>query len=85
MRSTTVYIVRPTISTAGWLWRVIDQGIIDKFIVSLGPSAVNVSRWLWRVIDLGFIDRIVVAVGNRSVGIARRMEQFDRAGNDEKR
>jgi len=74
------YIVRPTINTAGWLWRVIDQGIIDKFIVSMGPSTVNVSRWLWRVIDLGFIDQIVVAVGNRSVGIARRMEQIDRAG-----
>jgi len=75
-----LYIVRPTINTAGWLWRVIDQGIIDKFIVSIGPLSVRISRWLWRVIDLGFIDNIVVAVGNRSVGVARRMEQFDRAG-----
>jgi NADH-quinone oxidoreductase subunit L len=75
-----LYIVRPTINIAGWLWRVIDQGIIDRFIVSIGPLSVKVSRWLWRVIDLGFIDNIVVAVGNRSVGIARRMEQIDRAG-----
>ena len=75
-----VYIVRPTIGIAGWMWRVIDQGLIDRFIVSLGPSSVNVSRWLWRVIDLGLIDRLVVAVGNRSVGVARRMERFGRTG-----
>ena len=75
-----VYIVRPTIGIAGWLWRVIDQGLIDRFIVSIGPASVNVSRWLWQVIDLGLIDRLVVSVGNRSVGVAQRMERFDREG-----
>jgi NADH-quinone oxidoreductase subunit L len=75
-----VYIVRPTVAAAGWLWRVIDQGLIDRFIVSIGPATVNVSRWLWRVIDQGLIDRIVVAIGNRSVGAARQVERFDRAG-----
>lgn len=74
------YIVQPTVRIANWLWRVVDQGLIDRFIVSLGPASVNVSRWLWRVIDLGVIDRLVVALGNRSVGAARRVEQFDRAG-----
>ncbi len=73
-----VFIVRPTIATAGWLWRVIDQGVIDRFIVSLGPSSIKLSRWLWRVIDLGLIDRLVVSIGNRSVGVARRMEQIGR-------
>jgi NADH-quinone oxidoreductase subunit L len=75
-----IYIVRPTISIAGWLWRVIDQGIIDRGIVSIGPLSVKVSRWLWRVIDLGLIDRVVVAVGSRSVSLARRMDRIDRAG-----
>ena len=82
-----VYIVRPTIGFAGWLWRVIDQGIIDRFVVSLGPLSVKISRWLWRVIDLGLIDRLVVSVGSRSVGVARRMELLGRAGtmkNDER-
>jgi NADH-quinone oxidoreductase subunit L len=75
-----VYIVRPTIGIAGWLWRVIDQGLIDRFIVSLGPLTISASRWLWRVIDLGIVDRLVVSVGSRSVGIARRIELVDREG-----
>jgi NADH-quinone oxidoreductase subunit L len=74
-----VYIVRPTIGIAGWLWRVIDQGLIDRFIVSLGQGSVKVSQWLWRVIDLGLIDCFVVSIGNRTVGVARRMEHFGRA------
>ena len=73
-----VYIVRPTVAIAGWMWRVIDQGFIDRFIVSLGPNSIKFSRWLWRVIDMGLIDRLVDSVGNRSVGVARRMEQFGR-------
>ena len=72
------YIVRPTIGLAGWLWRVIDQGVIDRFIVSLGPLSVNVSRWLWRVVDMGLIDRLVVSIGSKSVGVARRLEIFGR-------
>ncbi len=74
-----VLIVRPTIGVAGWLWRVIDQGVIDRFVVSLGPSSIKFSRWLWRVIDMGLIDRVVVSIGNRSVDAARRMEQFGRS------
>lgn len=74
------YIVRPTISVAGWLWRAIDQGLIDRCIVSIGPLSVKGSRWLWQVIDLGLIDRVVVAVGSRSVTVARLMERIDRAG-----
>jgi NADH-quinone oxidoreductase subunit L len=73
-----VYIVRPTIGVAGWMWRVIDKGIIDRFIVSIGPSSIRFSRWLWRVIDMGLIDRLVVSIGNRSVGVARRLEQIGR-------
>ena len=75
-----VYIVRPTIGIAGWLWRVVDQGLIDRFIVSLGPLSVNASRWLWRVVDLGVIDRLVESIGIRSVGVARRMERINRTG-----
>jgi NADH-quinone oxidoreductase subunit L len=66
-----VYIVRPTIGIAGWLWRVIDQGIVDRLIVSLGPLSVGISRWLWRVIDQGLIDRFIVSLGPLSVGASR--------------
>ena len=75
-----VYIVRPTIRSAGWLWRVIDQGLVDRFIVSLGPATIRVSRWLWGIIDVGIIDRLVVSVGTRSVNMARRIELLDREG-----
>ena len=77
-----VYIVRPTIAFAGWLWRVIDQALIDRFIVSLGSVTVNVSQWLWRVIDLGVIDRLVVSVGSRSLALARRLSRIDLAGTN---
>lgn len=73
-----VLIVRPTLAAADWLWRVIDQRLIDRFVVSLGTSSISLSRWLWRVIDLGLIDRLVVSIGIRSVGVARRMEQIGR-------
>jgi len=75
-----VYLVRPTIRIAGWLWRVIDQGLIDRFIVSLGPATIGFSRWLWGIIDVGIIDRLVVSVGTRSVSIARQIELLDREG-----
>jgi NADH-quinone oxidoreductase subunit L len=75
-----VYLVRPMIGVAGWLWRVIDQGLLDRFIVSLGALTIGVSRWLWRVIDVGIVDRFVVSIGSRSVGIARRIELVDREG-----
>jgi len=66
-----VYIVRPTIGLAHWLWRVIDQRFIDRFIVSLGPLTVSVSRWMWRVIDQGIVDRFIVSLGPLSVGVSR--------------
>ncbi len=66
-----VYIVRPTISLAGWLWRVIDQGLIHRFIVSLGPMSIGASRWLWRVIDRGIIDRFIVSLGPLSIGVSQ--------------
>ncbi|MFL2547272.1 MAG: NADH-quinone oxidoreductase subunit L [Candidatus Rariloculaceae bacterium] len=75
-----VYIVQPTLRTANWLWRVIDQGVVDRLIVSLGPVSVSISRWLWQVIDMGIFDRIVNAVGSRSVWLAKRLETVDRVG-----
>jgi NADH-quinone oxidoreductase subunit L len=70
-----VYIVRPTIGIAGWLWRVIDQGLIDRSIVSLGPLTTGVSRWLWRVIDQGLIDRVIVSLGPLTIGVSRWLWQ----------
>ena len=66
-----VYIVRPTIGIAVWLWRVVDQGLIDRFIVSLGPGSVKVSQWLWRVIDHGLIDRFIVSLGPGTVKVSQ--------------
>jgi NADH-quinone oxidoreductase subunit L len=66
-----VYIVRPTIGIAHWLWRVVDQGLINRCIVSLGPLSIRISQWLWRVVDQGVIDRLIVSLGPLSVGVSR--------------
>jgi NADH-quinone oxidoreductase subunit L len=67
----SVYIVRPSIRFARWLWRVIDVGGIDRAVVESGQQSVGMARWLWRMIDVRVIDRTVEGTGTRSVGLAR--------------
>lgn len=65
------YLVAPTLRLAHWLWRVIDVGIIDRFIHNISIYTVHLARWLWQVIDLRFIDRSVHSTANLSVNLAR--------------
>jgi len=67
----TVYVVRPWIQFARWLWRVVDVRGIDRLIHGIATNAVLLARWLWRVVDVRGIDRAVVECGHQSVGLAR--------------
>jgi NADH-quinone oxidoreductase subunit L len=71
------FIVRPTVSFSHWVWRRIDQGIVDRLVVSLGAMSVTVARKLSNVDRL--VDHVVVSVGTVSTGIARRLGYLDRA------
>ncbi len=72
-----VFIVRPTLGFANWAWRTIDQGIVDRLVVSLGSMSIGIARQLAHVDRL--VDHIVVSVGSVSTGIARRLGYLDRA------
>ncbi len=67
----SVYIVRPSIQFARWLWRALDVRGIDRAAVASGHQTVGLARWLWRMIDVRVIDRTVERTGSRSVGLAR--------------
>ena len=71
----SVYIVRPTIQFARWLWRAIDVRGIDRLIDGIAASTVLFARWTWQVIDVRGIDRAVVESGHQSVGLARWLWQ----------
>jgi NADH-quinone oxidoreductase subunit L len=61
-------LVRPTIKLADWMWKRIDQGIIDRLVVLLGSANIGIAR------RLGFLDSAVdnrvMSVGTGSVSIA---------------
>jgi len=58
-----VFLVRPTIKFADWMWRRIDQGIIDRFVVILGSASVGIASWLSRFVDTAGISRTVDSIG----------------------
>jgi NADH-quinone oxidoreductase subunit L len=64
-----VYIVRPTLRAAHWMWAKIDRGIIDRLVLSTGSVSLDVARRLG-AIDIA-VDRQVTNVGSGSVGVAR--------------
>ena len=68
------FIARPTVSFSHWAWRRIDQGIVDRLVVSLGTVCVAVAS------RLGYLDRAVdgrvVSVGTGSVRVARWLGKF---------
>jgi len=65
------YLVKPTLQHARWLWRNIDNKIIDRFIHLIGICSVNFASWLWRIVDLRIIDRFTQFTATYSVSIAR--------------
>ena len=72
----SIYIVRPTISFAKWLWREIDVRGINRLVHGIATSSVLFAQWLWRVVDVRGIDRAVVESGHQSVGLARWLWQM---------
>jgi len=58
-----VFLVRPTIKFADWMWRRIDQGIIDRFVVILGSASVGIASWLSRFVETAGISRTVDSMG----------------------
>ncbi len=64
-----VFIARPTLAAARWMWQRIDRGIIDRLVESTGALSLGVARGLG-AIDIA-VDHQVTSVGTGSVGIAR--------------
>lgn len=74
-----VFLVRPTVRFADWMWRRIDQGIVDRFVVSLGAFSTGIARRLGYLDSA--VDNRVISVGTGSVSAARWLGKFvDTAG-----
>ncbi len=73
-------IVRPSIATGKWLWRVIDQGLIDRAILLSAPATIALAGRLWRVVDKGIIDRTILSSAPATIALAgwlwRRIDQL---------
>ncbi|RMH07837.1 MAG: NADH-quinone oxidoreductase subunit L [Nitrospirae bacterium] len=70
-----VAFVTPTLRFAHWLCRVVDWGMIDRGVISLGTISVKAARWLWEVVDLQGIDRTIKGLGRFSILMARWLWQ----------
>lgn len=46
------FIVSPAKRTSKWLWRMIDVGVVDRFVVQSGLFCVAIAAWLWRTVDV---------------------------------
>jgi NADH-quinone oxidoreductase subunit L len=66
-----VFLIRPTLRTARWAWKVCDVLVIDGAYRSAVTFSLALSRWLWQVIDVRGIDRGVVGFGTLSLAVAR--------------
>jgi len=67
----SVYIVRPSIRFARWLWRSIDVRGIDRLVHGIATSCVLLAQWLWRSIDVRGIDRLVHGIATSCVLLAQ--------------
>ncbi|QPJ62465.1 MAG: NADH-quinone oxidoreductase subunit L [Candidatus Nitronauta litoralis] len=68
-----VYLIKPTIRFAHWMWQRIDIKVIDRFIHSIANYSVNFARWLWRIMDVSIIDRFIHFIASYSVKFAGRL------------
>ena len=74
-----VFLVRPTIKFSGWMWRKIDQGIVDRLVLSLGSASIGIARRLGYLDSA--VDNRVTSVGTGSVTVAHWIGKFvDTAG-----
>ena len=65
-----VYVVRPTLAFATWVWRVVDQKGLNGMVLGIANLTLGLAKWLWQVVDLRGIDGLVMGVGRNSVGLA---------------
>jgi NADH-quinone oxidoreductase subunit L len=70
-----VFLIRPTLKFADWSWRRVDQGIIDKVVISLGTISTAIAHRLG-YLDAA-IDRRVMSIGTGSTAIAHRLGYLD--------
>ncbi len=73
----SVYLVRPSIRFAGWLWRVIDVGGIDRTVERTGGQSVALARWLWEVIDVRRIDKNSERIGHAVDATGHKLQDIE--------
>lgn len=66
-----VFVVRPTLRAARWVWRYCDVRVTDGVYRLVATVSLSLSRWLWQAIDVRGIDRGVVGFGTLSLSLAR--------------
>jgi len=67
----SIYIVRPTLRFARWLWREIDVRGINRLVHRIATNSVLLARWLWQVVDVRGIDRLIHGIATSSVLLAQ--------------
>lgn len=73
------YLVRPTLKFANWTWKNVDQGIVDRLVLSLGTLTTKLAKHLG-VVDKA-VDDQVMNIGTGSVTLASWIGRFiDTAG-----
>jgi len=77
-----VFVVRPALRSARWVWSYCDVWVIDGMYRVMAMFSLALSRWLWQVIDVQGIDRAVTAFGASSFTTARWLWNLDVRGVD---
>ena len=73
----SVYIVRPTIQFARWLWRVIDVRVIDETVERTGGQCVGLARWLWEAVDVRGIEKNVQRIGRAADSTGHKLQDVE--------
>ena len=71
------FLVRPTLKFARWTWKNIDQGIVDRLVLSLGKLCTNIGKRLGYVDPA--VDNQVKNIASGIVTIAKGLEYVDTA------
>ena len=66
-----VFVIKPTIGFARWMWRVIDHGGIHRLIRGIAATSVQFARWLWQTVDVRGVDRLIHGIATSSVAFSQ--------------
>ncbi len=72
-----VYVVQPMLRLAGWLWKTIDLGGIDRVIMSLAEGSVALARWLWQVFDIRVPEKPVERLGYQADATGHMLQKVE--------